>query len=199
MTEKNRLRKTFLEKRRQFPDREIKNKSSQIRAKLLQRVTPNSTVFCYVAFRNEVSTTAFLEELLKRPVRVTVPVTRGAKMEAAEIEGFHDLKEAENGIREPVSAETVPRDKIDLAVVPGIAFDHDGNRIGYGEGYYDRFLSDFTGYTIGVTYSDFLRDELPTDTWDIPVDAVLTENQTVETHSGQDVQAPRSKTRSDRS
>lgn len=187
MKEKNRLRKSFLEKRGQFPTREAEEKSSEIQAKLMERIPLDSTVFCYVSFQNEVSTIAFLKELLSRPIRVTVPITRGAKMKASEIEGFPDLEEAGNGIREPVSAETVPRNDIDIAVVPGIAFDRDGNRIGYGGGYYDRFLSDFTGYTIGVTYSDFLRDELPTDTWDVPVDTVLTENETVENRSGPDV------------
>ena len=66
-----------------------------------------------------------------------------------------------------------PKEKIDFAIVPAIAFDAEGFRLGYGKGYYDRFLSDISPFKLGVCQKEFFLDLLPHDKYDIKMDSVL--------------------------
>jgi 5-formyltetrahydrofolate cyclo-ligase len=80
------------------------------------------------------------------------------------------------GMPEPSAGlPIIPFSKIHLALVPGLAFDHSGRRLGYGGGYFDRFLADFPGISLGVTYQALLVDELPCCDQDIPVQWLATE------------------------
>jgi 5-formyltetrahydrofolate cyclo-ligase len=75
---------------------------------------------------------------------------------------------------------TVNPGTIDLALVPGLAFDRHGWRLGYGGGFFDRFLSQFSGVNLGITFDALLLDSLPHDTYDIPLNYVVTEKGLVE-------------------
>ncbi|MDE6120259.1 MAG: 5-formyltetrahydrofolate cyclo-ligase, partial [Muribaculaceae bacterium] len=79
-------------------------------------------------------------------------------------------------IEEPDGTDTVDIENIDLIVVPGIAFDRLGNRVGRGKGYYDRLLSRSRAVTVGVCYDFQMVDEIDTDGHDIPVDFVIADN-----------------------
>jgi 5-formyltetrahydrofolate cyclo-ligase len=81
------------------------------------------------------------------------------------------------GIPEPKSAQgDLPIIVPDLIIVPALAYDKSGYRLGYGQGYYDTFLAKNHACTIGAFFSDFLTDTLPTDDWDVPVDYLVNEN-----------------------
>lgn len=81
------------------------------------------------------------------------------------------------GIREPVEGMPVPVADIDLVVVPGLAFDERGNRLGRGRGFYDRFLShsDFHGKSCGIAFEEQVRDEVPVGPTDVRVDMLVTD------------------------
>lgn len=79
-------------------------------------------------------------------------------------------------IEEPDGDQTIDIDQIDLIIVPAVAFDHAGNRLGRGKGFYDRLLQRSCATTIGICYNCQLVDTIPTDTFDIPVDYVIADN-----------------------
>lgn len=78
-------------------------------------------------------------------------------------------------IEEPDGADTVPSETLELIVVPGVAFDRKGNRVGRGKGFYDRLLAETKAITIGIGYDFQVVDEIDTDDFDVPVDYVITE------------------------
>jgi 5-formyltetrahydrofolate cyclo-ligase len=82
------------------------------------------------------------------------------------------------GMAEPeADLPEIPLSRIELALVPGLAFDRNGWRLGYGGGYYDRFLKDFTGIRTGITYGDLLVESLPHDENDVQMNWVITEKE----------------------
>ena len=81
------------------------------------------------------------------------------------------------GILEPIPPlPTIDLTRVDVILVPAIACDRQGYRLGYGGGFYDRFLFNQTGFTIGIVFADFYREILPTEAWDLPTKAVCNEN-----------------------
>lgn len=85
------------------------------------------------------------------------------------------------GVRQPPSnTPQIPVSEVDAAVLPALAFDRTGFRLGYGGGFYDRFLAGFSGPTIGVTHSALLLDELPHEAHDVPLHWLVTEQGTVQ-------------------
>ncbi len=131
-------------------------------------------VMTYLAFGDEVDTWPILERAWSDGKRTAVPKVRKYPKEifAVEVSSHSDLKSGFWGISEPVSDEVLNPGEIDLVIVPGLAFNKSGYRIGYGGGYYDRFLPSIQGFTVGLCYPPFLRD-LPVFPWDQPVDLVI--------------------------
>ncbi len=131
-------------------------------------------VFCYVSAKGEVGTHALIKELLKEK-EVVVPycTDKEGNMICVKINSFDELKEGFFGILEPEKPVEFPKEKVDFAIVPGIAFDCEGYRLGYGKGYYDRFLSDITPYKLGVCSKEFYLESVPHDEYDVKMDDVL--------------------------
>jgi len=137
------------------------------------------TVFCYISAHGEVDTYNLIKELLKTK-RVVVPycVDNDGNMIASEIASLDDLQDGRFGIPEPVSPKEFPKSEIDFVIVPGIAFDEEGYRLGYGKGYYDRFLSDISPYKLGVCQEKFFFKALPHSEYDIKMNKVLITKKT---------------------
>lgn len=133
------------------------------------------TVFCYVSAHGEVETLHLIKELLKEKT-VVVPYCTDSEgnMICSQIKSVNDLTEGRFGIPEPENPECFPKEKIDFSIVPGIAFDKEGYRLGYGKGYYDRFLCGLKTFKLGVCGKDFLLDKLPHNEYDIKMDSILT-------------------------
>ncbi len=91
-----------------------------------------------------------------------------------------EFEEAVLGTKEPVSDETIDKDALDAVVVPALVYDYALYRLGYGGGYYDTFLKDYKGLSVGVCFDKFRIEALPSRAHDMPVDLLVTDNQVYE-------------------
>lgn len=139
-------------------------------------------VFTYVSKAEEVDTFRLIREATAAGKRVAVPlclpVTRG--MDFYEISSEADLAPGYYGVLEPVPSRCRLVEDLTsgLCIVPGLTFDSQGFRLGYGKGYYDRFLAAFSGITAGLCYSGCMSWNLPHGYYDRPVDLLITEKYT---------------------
>lgn len=132
------------------------------------------TVFCYVSYNGEVDTINLLSDILKTKTLV-VPycIDNDGNMIAVKISSADNLEKGMYGIPEPKNPVPFPKEEIDFVIVPGVAFSKDGYRLGYGKGYYDRFLSDITPYKLGVCKKELFLEKLPHNEFDIKMNDVL--------------------------
>ena len=130
------------------------------------------TVFIYLSFSSEAPTDLVIETLKNRGFTVLCPRVEEDGMQA--VLCGDDFTLSHMGIREPVGKEWT--NSPTYAVVPLLAVDANGNRLGYGKGYYDRFLARFTGHMVGICYSSCVRRYLPHGRFDRPVQLLVTEN-----------------------
>jgi 5-formyltetrahydrofolate cyclo-ligase len=134
------------------------------------------TVAGYLAIRGELPVTDTLRAARARGARIVLPRVAGDRLAFHRWDTDADLVPGPFGLTEPSpDAPLVPPDDIDAWLVPGLAFDASGGRLGYGKGHYDRILPGAGGVTIGVGWSFQLVDAVPTDPWDVPLAAVLTD------------------------
>ena len=139
------------------------------------------TVCCYVALPYEVQTWRMIEQMLSRGKRVVVPVTqpRTKRLRLSEVrDPARDLAPGAFGVWEPMPSarRPVPVRDLDLVLVPGLAFDRRGHRLGHGHGYFDRLLARVpeTASTVGLAYRFQLLDRLPAASHDRTVQTILT-------------------------
>ncbi len=132
------------------------------------------TVFCYVSAKGEVDTHSLLERIAAEKT-LTVPYCMDdyGNMICVKISSLSDLTCGRFGILEPKNPIPFNKKEIDFVIVPGVAFDKEGYRIGYGKGYYDRFLQDISPYKLGVCQKEFYVDSLPHDEYDIKMDKIM--------------------------
>lgn len=135
------------------------------------------TVFCYVSFGSEPATHALLARMWSDGKRVAVPRCEGGGvMKAKLVSSPDELQKGMYDILEPgVDAPEVPFSEISLAVVPCVACDRSGMRLGRGGGYYDRFLADSPAYSVCLCYEALLMPQVPREAHDRAVNAVVTE------------------------
>lgn len=128
----------------------------------------------YFTFGSEVTTGSIIGHAQKLGKTVALPSVEGNKITFYELSSNKYLVKGRFGIMEPLPYS--PIGKLDLLIVPGVAFDKKGYRLGYGQGYYDRFLSDKKTFSIGLAYSSQLVESLPHDKHDKQLDAIATED-----------------------
>ena len=128
------------------------------------------SIFCYISFEDEIDTFKILENSLNNNKILSVPVIKTNRgMISAIITSLDNLEKNKYGILEPINYQIIDKNDIDLAIVPGLGYNPLGYRIGYGRGYYDIFLKDFKGLSIGMVLKDFLIQGLVPEKFDIPV------------------------------
>ena len=132
-------------------------------------------IMLYNALSDEVPTQALMDQLVAQGKTVLLPcVINDTDMELRRYTGPQDLQTGSFGILEPTGELFTDYDTIDVAIVPGMAFDAEGHRLGRGKGYYDRFLSRVPHlYKIGLCFSWQLVDHVPCDEHDIKMDEVI--------------------------
>ena len=176
------VRKQLIERRNSMSASEISRCSASITERLLSltEYKEAKTILVYAAFRNEVITKAIVEDALANNKVVGMPKTyEKGIMEFYSIFDYEDLVPCNHGILEPPE-EILVKPEEALIVVPGVAFDIHKNRIGYGGGYYDRYIKRYSDmYKIGLAYDFQIMDAIEVDEHDEAVDIVITEQQII--------------------
>lgn len=182
MEEKSCIRKEIRRRKRLFAADELAAQSRQLMERLLvhPRILSARVVLMYHALPDEVDTADALETLMRMGKKVLLPtVVSDEDMELCEYEGREQLHEGAFHIMESGGNCFKDYDSIDVAVVPGMAFDMKNNRLGRGKGYYDRFLAKIpSAYKLGVCFGFQFLESLPKGAFDIVMDEVLTGNDT---------------------
>ena len=139
------------------------------------RLEDARTILLYAALPDEVPTQALMDGAVAQGKAVLLPrVVSDVDMELCRYTGHQDLKAGAYGIMEPTGELFTDYAKIDVAIIPGMAFDADGHRLGRGKGYYDRFLSRVPYiYKIGLCFSWQMVEQVPCDEHDLLMDTVI--------------------------
>ncbi len=175
---KTELRKKYKEIRKNIA------KSSVTEEIYSSRLYQNAkSIFSFVSYGTEIDTIPFILRALKDGKKTAVPlILEKGEMVFVEITSLNELKSGKYGIKEPEysSKRVLVSDEHTLIAVPGLAFDSRGCRLGYGGGYYDRYLSQNPYMAaVGFCYEGQLTDSLPRDEYDIAVDNIATERRII--------------------
>ncbi len=173
---KKELRQQIAAKKRSMSPEEIEKKSAKL-AQLLyqtQAYKQAKTIYGYMPYNQEVRTIPILEQAMKDGKRVAVPKVYGDEMRFLYVQDLTAMEKSDFGIPEPVADGPVADDTTALVIMPGLAFDPRGHRVGYGGGFYDKFLEEETEHpTVALCYEFQMFSSLDTEEHDIPVDQVL--------------------------
>ena len=180
--DKSRLRRPALIKRRALSSAFRAHAAELILEKLLsdKRWKTSIRVGCYLAMPEEVPTQLILEQAWQVGKQVAVPVVSPDRrqMHFQQLDSLDQLAPGPLGILQPrVPASKVRFGRQDLLLIPGVAFDTHGNRIGMGKGFYDRYLPDCLAHRCGIAFDIQLVSQLPSAPYDIPVDMLVTEKR----------------------
>jgi 5-formyltetrahydrofolate cyclo-ligase len=146
----------------------------------LPEVRSAKVVMVFSSFGSEVPTGPIVERLRDLGVVVALPRIEGADLVPVPYAPGDPVRPTSFGAVEPIRPEGVDTASLDVVGVPGVAFDRRGRRIGYGGGYYDRFLRGLPGFTVGIAFGlQVVADDLPTGSFDLPVRAIVTEGETI--------------------
>lgn len=188
---KDNIRKQYIAFRNKLEKNDILTKSENIAQRLsqLEYVERAKRIMCYVSFGNEVDTHALIKFWISEGKQVCVPrVVNDSKenryMHAVQISSFDELKSCGSyGILEPplLKENIISPDLFDVIIVPGSVFDINKNRIGFGAGYYDRFLSKTSTqcHKIGICFDFQVLNKVPYDKYDVPLDLLVTEKRII--------------------
>lgn len=180
MNDKQELRRFYRSIRKSITQAEKKNFDNSVFIRLInsELTNKNSLFLIYVSVNGEVDTINVIDYLLNAGKEVAVPYCKGKTMHFCKISSLSDLTEGLYGIptvKNPVFLSD--KEIVDsLCIVPALSVDLTGNRLGYGGGYYDRFLADNNIETVALCYERCISKSLPTEKSDIPVKYILTEN-----------------------
>ena len=183
MTEnKNELRQKYRALRDSFGEEFIKNSSKSacelfIKSECFQNA---DVLLLYYPIKNEISPLPLIEAAQKMGKKIAFPIcnTESNTLTFRIINSIDELIPSRFGISEPLLSNESPiLTERTLAIIPAIAFSKDGHRLGYGKGYYDRFLHNFKGISIGFSYSALVLDSIPQKAHDVPLKMIITESE----------------------
>ncbi|KPU53182.1 5-formyltetrahydrofolate cyclo-ligase [Bacillus wiedmannii] len=183
--EKVRLRKQIIEHMNSLSEERYTTLSEQIAFSLYAQKewAEAKTVGITLSMENEVNTYAIIEKAWEEGKKVVVPKCNKETrtMSFRQISNFNQLEIVYMNLREPIPARTeeVNADDIDLQIVPGVAYTERGERIGYGGGYYDRYLLHYKGKTLSLAYSFQIVEHIPVEPFDKNVEKIITEKGTM--------------------
>jgi 5-formyltetrahydrofolate cyclo-ligase len=167
--------RALIKARKQQLSKEEKVRLSEIIMQKIEQCEPFRTarsVLCYWSIADEVQLSALIEKYAEEK-EILLPVVKGDVLEVRKFTGKENMRPGAFGIPEPVGE--IYTGNVEVVLVPGIAFDADGRRLGRGKGYYDRFLSTTNAYKIGVGFRLQMVALIPSDWWDIFMDEVVTD------------------------
>ena len=173
---KKELRAQVRARKRAMTGEQIREKSEKLTRLLTETEAYRNarSIYGYLPYNQEVRTVPMLEQALRDGKRVAVPKCYGDEMRFLWIEDLSQVEKGFAGIPEPIADGPVADDETALVLMPGLAFDREGRRIGYGGGFYDKFLARERNHpTVALCYDFQIFDHLETDEFDVPVDLVL--------------------------
>ncbi len=162
------IRKNINEENKQKYDNYIFNRVIN-----LEEYKESKLVLIYVSLKYEVDTFNLINYSLNKNKKVAVPKCEENDIIFYEIKSLKDLEEGNFGILEPKVNKPITDFNNSICIVPGVAFDKQNNRIGYGKGFYDRFLKNYEGTKIGLTYKECICDKIDSDINDIKMDKII--------------------------
>ena len=173
---KQELRKSIREQKRAMTEAQIQEKSRLLgqlfAASALYRNA--KTIYGYMPYNQEVRTVPMLEQAIRDGKRVAIPKCYGDEIRFIFMEDLSKVEKGYAGIPEPIEDAPIADDETALVLMPGLAFDPEGHRIGYGGGFYDKFLAKEPNHpTLALCYDFQMMEKLETEEFDIPVDQVL--------------------------
>jgi 5-formyltetrahydrofolate cyclo-ligase len=183
---KETIRRDALKLRKAMSPSEVATKSMLIKSRLSQLDVFHDaqTILFYLSYDNEVNTHDLVKSDLSSGKTVVVPKTdiKKKKIILSKLDSWDDLKEGSYHILEPKKEKIHEIDfhDIDIIIVPGVAFDLKGNRLGHGKGYYDKLL--FTAkdkLKIGLAFENQIVDQIPTEKHDVLMDKIVTEKRII--------------------
>ena len=176
MMDKKELRRAIRERKRAMTEEEIVSRSEKL-AQLFyasEAYRSAKTVYGYMPYNQEVRTVPMLEQALRDGKKVAVPKCYGSEMKFIYLDDLTQVEKGYANIPEPIADGPIADDETALVLMPGLAFDPQGHRIGYGGGFYDKFLSAEPNHpTLALCYEFQMLPALETEAHDIPVDYVL--------------------------
>jgi len=162
---------------------ERERRAEVVSDRLVDLLRRKGTVLAFLSFGDEMPTDAIIDRLASNGHKVAVPHVDGDQVTPVAYGPGDAVEHAVFGIREPADLRPVPYEEIEAVLVPGLAFDRAGYRVGYGGGFYDRLLPKLKKdvLLIGIGYQDQVLDgDLPRDTHDLPVDLIATDADLIE-------------------
>lgn len=182
---KNELRQRALKSRRLLSREEVSSLSELVKSRLLElpEFSRAKTIATYIAKSDEVQTSGIVEDALAGGRRIVVPRSDPASTSLvfSEIRSLAELSPGQYGILEPPSAGSpFPLDRCDLVLVPLVAWDESGHRLGYGKGYFDRALgARRPPVSIGLAFESQRRGDIPQSPTDVALDIIVTERRVI--------------------
>ena len=182
---KDKLRQQMLGKRNSLSQEELLKKSRHIQRRLLDlREYQQAHIICfYVSYGHEVFTHELIKRCLMKGKQVVVPLSHPEThtLSLSLLKKWDDLAPGTYHILEPKkeAQHIIDVGALELIIVPGVAFDYKGNRIGHGKGYYDNLLTTTNALSIGLAFEFQLVESIPADSHDIAVDMIITEKRIV--------------------
>ncbi len=173
---KSEIRRIVREKKRSLSQYQIEEASRQLGIQFAgtEAYRMAKTIYGYLPYNQEVRTIPMLHKALEDGKRVAVPKVFGETMKFIYLQDLTQVAPGYAGIPEPVADEPVADDPHALVLMPGLAFDREGHRIGYGGGFYDKFLAQEPEHpTLALCYGFQMFEHLETEKFDLPVDLVL--------------------------
>jgi 5-formyltetrahydrofolate cyclo-ligase len=180
INEKEQIRKEINKLQKTLSDNTAADLSQKICRLLIQTdiFQKANRIALYYPIKGEVETLSLIEEW-HRTKKIALPVISGRDLQFYTYTGKENLTTGTFGIQEPKPSELITKEETDLFILPGIAFDHNRNRIGRGKGYYDRFLSETNKPIIGLCFGFQLKDQIPTEKHDKKMTLVITEDKII--------------------
>lgn len=173
---KQELRRAIRERKRAMTEAEIQSRSEILAEKFAasDAYKAAKTIYGYLPYNQEVRTVPMLQRALDEGKRVAVPKVYGDDMKFIYLDDLTQVAKGYAGIPEPIADAPVAQDETALVLMPGLAFDRQGHRIGYGGGFYDKFLAREPHHpTLALCYDFQVQEALQTEEFDIPVDTVI--------------------------
>lgn len=184
--QKQELRQQFLEQREKISGDQYIAASGAIIQKLKQltEFEEAKNIHSYISMndRGEVDTHDLIKEMVSSDKKVIVPVTnfRKGTLKHIRLNSYEDLEANKWGVPEPDGGEEISPEELDLVIVPMVGADEECNRIGYGKGFYDRFLKNVDCPKVGLLFERNVVKQLPAEDFDIPLDKIITERRVIQ-------------------